>query len=99
MRLQRDVDFSQFLRGLRREGRPSYLPFYEHVASSGFIAERTGTRFDRMGYDDEGFWRIYVDFWLGMGYDCVPMEIPLNCRVVNHLHTSSWRPDRTVPRR
>ncbi len=20
-------------------------------------------------------WRIYVDFWLGMGYDCVPTEI------------------------
>ena len=76
MRLQRDVDFSQFLKVLRRQGRPSYLPFYEHVASSGFIAERTGTRFDRMGYDDEGFWRIYVDFWLGMGYDCVPVEIP-----------------------
>ncbi len=32
-----------------------------------------------MGVSDPGYWDIYVDFWLGMGYDCVPMEIPLNC--------------------
>jgi len=78
-RLQRQVDFSQFLKVLRREGTPAYLPFYEHVASSGFIATRTGTAFDTMRMNDPGFWEIYVDFWLGMGYDCVPMEIPLNC--------------------
>jgi uroporphyrinogen decarboxylase len=74
-RLQRRADFSQFLKVLKREGRPAYLPFYEHVASSGFIARRTGTNFDQLKQGDPGFWEIYVDFWLGMGYDCVPMEI------------------------
>ena len=78
-RLKRQADFSQFLKVLRREGTPAYLPFYEHVASSGFIARRTETAFDAMQMSDRGFWEIYVDFWLGMGYDCVPMEIPLNC--------------------
>lgn len=75
-RLERPADFTQFLKALTRTGRPSHLPFYEHLASSGFIARRTETPFDRMTMDDEGYWRIYVDFWLGMGYDCIPMEIP-----------------------
>ncbi len=85
MRLQREPNFNEFLKVLRREGRPNHLPFYEHLASPGFIAARTNTRFDQMGYDDPGFWEIYVDFWLGMGYDCIPMEIPLNCpRAAGH---------------
>lgn len=78
-RLQRQADFTQFLKVLKREGTPAYLPFYEHVASPGFIAERTGTNFDQLAMGEPGFWEIYVDFWMGMGYDCVPMEVPLNC--------------------
>ena len=75
-RLRRKPDFEQFLKVLWRRGRPDHLPFYEHIASPGFIARRTGTAFDGMGVDDPDYWRIYVDFWLGMGYDCIPMEIP-----------------------
>lgn len=75
--LRRQPDFEQFLKVLKREGRPDHLPFYEHLASPGFIATRTGTDFDKMSANDPGFWEIYVDFWLGMGYDCIPMEIPL----------------------
>lgn len=77
--LKRDVDFSNFLKAITRTGTATYLSFYEHIASPGFIATRTGTQFDQMGMDDPGYWEIYVNFWLGMGYDCVPMEIPLNC--------------------
>jgi len=82
----REPDFEQFLKVLRRSGRPDRLPFYEHIASPGFIARRTGTRFDEMGFDDEGYWQVYVDFWLGMGYDCIPMEIPLNCPLGGEWH-------------
>ncbi len=78
-RLKREPDFEQFIKVLKREGKPRYLPFYEHAASGGFIAQRTETKFDRMTRDDPGYWNIYVDFWLGMGYDCIPMEISLNC--------------------
>jgi uroporphyrinogen decarboxylase len=77
--LRRGPDFEQFLKVLWRRGRPSHLPFYEHIASPGFISRRMGVPFDRMSPDDPAYWRTYVDFWLGMGYDCVPMEIPLNC--------------------
>lgn len=76
---KRTPDFDQFLKAIKRKERPDHLPFYEHIASPGFIAGRTNTAFDKMGYDSPGYWRIYVDFWLGMDYDCIPMEIPLNC--------------------
>jgi len=78
-RARRKPDYTQFLKAVTRTARPDHLPFYEHLASPGFIAERTGTSFQRMSPTDEGYWRIYVDFWLGMGFDCVPLEIPLNC--------------------
>ena len=79
MKLTRQPDFDQFLKVLKRTGRPDHLPFYEHIASPGFIARRTGTDFDAMPAGGRDYWRIYVDFWLDMGYDCIPMEIPLRC--------------------
>lgn len=75
----RQPDFTQFLKVLTRQGRPSHLPFYEHVASPEFLDERTGKPVSRMRPGDPEYWPTVVDFWLGMGYDCVPMEIPLNC--------------------
>lgn len=81
--MKRYPDFSQFLKVLKREGKPTYLPFYEHYASSGFIAQHTETQFDKMSMSDTGYWNIYVDFWLSLGFDCIPMEIPLNCSLSN----------------
>lgn len=76
---RKDPDFGQLLKVLRREGRPAWVPAYEHLASSGFIARSTGTRFDRMRADDPDYWRIYVDFWIALGFDCIPMEVGLDC--------------------
>lgn len=73
MKLTRQPDFDQFLKVLWRSGRPDHLPFYEHIASAEFIATRTETDFPRLPHDE--YWKTYVDFWLGMGYDCVPMEV------------------------
>ena len=87
--LKRTPDFEQFIKVLKREGKPDYLPFYEHLASSSFIARRTETKFDKMSINDTDYWTIYVDFWLGMGFDCIPMEIPLNCPLPN----ASWEGD------
>jgi uroporphyrinogen decarboxylase len=78
-RLDRKPDFDQFLKVLRRQGKPDHLPCYEHVASPGFISRRTGFPFHEMTMNDPRFWPTYVNFWLGMGYDCIPMEIGLKC--------------------
>jgi len=75
----RAPDFEQFLKVLERRGRPTHLPFYEHFASPEFIARCTGVPFDTMAAEYEDFWKIYVNFWLDLGFDCVPMEIPLDC--------------------
>ena len=47
-KFKREPDFTQFLKVLRREGKPKYLPFYEHIASPEFIAARTETPFEKM---------------------------------------------------
>jgi len=75
---KRQPDFGQFLKVLTRSGRPDYLPFYEHIASPGFISRTMGVDFERMPYGGVEYWKTYVDFWIGMGFDCVPMEIGLN---------------------
>ena len=72
-------DFGQFLKVLFRKGRPDHLPLYEHFASRGFMARRLGIPADRFTPDRPDFWSLYVDFWLDLGYDCIPLEIPLNC--------------------
>lgn len=81
MDLRRQPDYEQFLKAIWRKGTPSHLPFYEHFVSPEFVSERMGVEFHKMGLDEPGYWQIYVDFWIGMGYDVIPMEIPLNCKL------------------
>ncbi|MEI6846183.1 MAG: uroporphyrinogen decarboxylase family protein, partial [Candidatus Firestonebacteria bacterium] len=75
--IKRKTDFSKFLKVLRREGEQNYLPFYEHIASSGFISRRLGLDIDKVT-DKKQYWELYADFWLSLGFDCIPLEIPLN---------------------
>ena len=74
-RRQRNFD-EGLLRVLTRAGRPGYLPFYEHIASPGFV----GRMLDLVGRPpgQRSRWADQVDFWLAMGYDCIPMEVPPN---------------------
>lgn len=83
LRFRREVDTSEFVKILRREGRPAYLPFYEHGYSPGFFASRLGMRVDQVPpWGTPEYHRLYVDFWLGMGWDHIPLEIGLNCPLV-----------------
>lgn len=68
--------FSEFRKALLRQGRPNHLPLYEHIASPGFISDRLGCDIRKARGRD--YWKLYVDFWLGMGFDCIPMEIPFD---------------------
>lgn len=89
MSFNRKPDYEQFLKMIWRKGKADHLPFYEHYASPEFVAARTGKPFDKMGIDDEGFWKIFIDFWLGMGFDVIPMEIPLNCPLAEGHNAAS----------
>lgn len=73
-RIERDVHFDECLKVLRREGQPAYLPFYEHFASPGFMRERIPELAEAEG---GRFWELYAEFYLGLGYDCIPLEIPM----------------------
>lgn len=77
--MARQPDFAQFLKVLTRQGTPTHLPFYEHLASGGFISDRLGVDLDQVTGREH--WQLYIDFWLGMGFDCVPMEIPPKLRL------------------
>ncbi len=81
--IEHTADYRQFLRALRRRERPEHLPFYEHLASAGFFAARTGLSRSELSNDNPEYPRRYVEFWIGMGYDVVPLEIPLNCPLPN----------------
>ncbi|MCX6360000.1 MAG: uroporphyrinogen-III decarboxylase-like protein [Armatimonadetes bacterium] len=75
---RRRPDYTQFMKVLRREGRPTHLPFYEHGYSMGFFKQRTGHDFADGGLANPAFWPKYVDFWLDMGFDVVPLEVGPN---------------------
>jgi uroporphyrinogen decarboxylase len=73
-RIERETHFDEFLKILRREGKPAYLPFYEHFASGGFMASRIPEMAVAKG---RRYWELYAEFYLSLGYDCIPLEIGL----------------------
>ncbi len=83
-KMTRQPDFEQFLRILKRDKAPIHLPFYEHIASNGFISERTGVAIEKLNWNTIEAWRVYVNFWIDMGFDGVPIEIPPNLPVEEH---------------
>ncbi len=85
---RRDPDYTQFLKVLWRKERPDHLSFYEHIASPGFISARTGAPFNTWDPSHPDFWKVYVDFWMGMGFDVVPLEIMPNWVLESHEDTS-----------
>jgi len=78
---RREPDFEQFLKVLKRQGVPEHLPAYEHIASDHFIGEVTGTEFHKIPQSDPAYWEVYTRFWLSLGFDGIPIEIPLNVRL------------------
>ena len=77
------ADYTQFINAITRKERPNHLPAYEHVASAGFISRRLGKDINSVLPGSVEYWKMYVDFWLGMGFDVVPMEIPLKLTLGN----------------
>lgn len=72
-------DYRRFINVLERKKRPDRLPFYEHLASPGFISNAMGVSFTDLDPSTDEYWKSYVDFWVGLGFDCVPIEVSLDC--------------------
>ena len=87
--LRTNPDFSQFLKVLRREGRPDHLPFYEHITTRQFMIDRLGISTQELTNAGPDYWRLYVEFWIGMGYDCVPVESPMRFPLRKRERTSA----------
>ncbi len=79
-RIGRETHFNEFLKVLRRQGTPAYLPFYEHFASPGFMASRIPEMAEAKG---QRYWELYAQFYLSLGYDCIPLEIGLRFGKIN----------------
>ena len=82
-------DFEQFLRVLKREKAPEHLPFYEHIASPGFMSARMGVDMHDLDWNSREACGLYVDFWMGMGFDEVPIEIPPALPLAEHEHRTT----------
>lgn len=82
-------NFEQLLRVLMRKEPPARLPFYEHLASAGFMSARMGVDISALDWNTREAWQVYVDFWIGMGFDCAPIEIAPNLPVVAHEHRTT----------
>lgn len=81
MEIKRQPDYEQFVKVLTRTGKPNHLSFYEHVASPHFVSDRTGKPYYKMSPNDREYWETLVEFYLGMGFDCIPMEIGLKLQL------------------
>ncbi|HBQ63433.1 MAG TPA: hypothetical protein DD727_00600 [Clostridiales bacterium] len=70
---KKEVHYSNFIKAVTRKGKPDYLPFYEHVASGGFMDARRKSAPGFTVSDDN--LEKYVDTWVGMGFDVIPIEV------------------------
>ncbi len=72
-KIKRDVHYSNFIKAVTRKGKPGYLPFYEHLASRSFIREKLKGSLDAV--ESDSYLESYVNFWVDMGFDVVPIEV------------------------
>jgi hypothetical protein len=85
-KIDRDVHFDEFLKVLKREGTPRYLSFYEHFATNAFMEARLPAMKDARG--TPRYWELYAEFYLSLGYDCIPLEMPLLYGKIKRKETS-----------
>jgi uroporphyrinogen decarboxylase len=88
-RIERDVHFDEFLKVLRRQGVPRYLPFYEHFATGKFMAARLPEMAAAKG--TPRYWQLYAEFYLSLGYDCIPIEIGLSFGKIKRKNDSTYQ--------
>ena len=74
--------FSRLLEVLMNE-EPDVIPFYEHAVDLEIIEALTGKPITKMPFGGDDFLKTLVEFYYKLGYDYVPLEIPLNLPLTN----------------
>ncbi|RLI27435.1 hypothetical protein DRO58_04355, partial [Candidatus Bathyarchaeota archaeon] len=78
----RKPDFDRLLSVLFRE-ESDVIPFYEHAVDPEVIETLTGKPVTRIPFGSDEFLKALVEFYYKLGYDYVPLEIPLNLPITN----------------
>ncbi|RLF03227.1 MAG: uroporphyrinogen-III decarboxylase-like protein [Thermoprotei archaeon] len=77
----KEPNFDRLLLVLLREGEPDRVPFYEHFVDDEVIEAITGrpiTKIDPLKrLRSREYLQILIEFYYKMGYDYVPLEVPL----------------------
>jgi len=75
-------NFERMKKILLRQGEPDRVPFYEHFCDIEIMEAITGIPMSRIDTGTlEGkraYFKALIKFYVDMGYDYVPLEIPLN---------------------
>ena len=82
--------FERLLSVLFRENEPDRVPFYEHFVDDEMIEAITGrpvTRIDPLKrLRSREYLQTLIEFYYKMGYDYVPLEVPLKLPRKNMLY-------------
>jgi uroporphyrinogen decarboxylase len=85
----RSPNINRLLKVLLREGEPDRVPFYEHFADNEIVEALTGRpvvgELLSGGIGSEKYLEALVEFYNRLGYDYVPLEVPLNLPRKNTL--------------
>jgi uroporphyrinogen decarboxylase len=82
----RKPDFNRLLKVLLRE-EPDAIPFYEHFVDAEVVEVITGKPITGMLFGSMEYLKTLADFYYKLGYDYVPLELPLNLPRTNVLTT------------
>ncbi|MEM2920712.1 MAG: uroporphyrinogen decarboxylase family protein [Candidatus Bathyarchaeia archaeon] len=87
----RSPNIDRLLKVLLREGEPDLVPFYEHFADNEIIEALTGKPVSnellRGGISSKRYLETLIEFYNRLGYDYVPLEVPLKLPRKNTLQT------------
>lgn len=72
------TDFKVIEQVISRRGEPERIPFYEHFVDYEVMAEIMGWHEPAANITERERWKNAVDFYLQMGYDYIPVELPPN---------------------
>jgi len=93
----RKPDYRRLITVLKREGEPDRVPFYEHFVDKEVMEAILGEAIPALSLDLSPELKVkhvsaLIKFYRKMGYDYVPLEVPLNLPRANRLRAKDTAP-------